>query len=217
MKTASRLVALLVCLGWIEHSSVEAQLIRQQVDNVGWQSGFSESFGLQWGLRGPNFQFQTGGPPLIPPFGPPVVPSSIGLGGPGGSLRLFGGQSSSQSVVGTSASVTTMNGVPGMIQDQTLRPFVTGFTPVVGAANTPLASIAHAREQTLSRISEAAANAKLEKLQRYLRRAERGEEQENRRMALANYRLALGMAPPSIANQIRQRMAWLKQTSAAPD
>lgn len=215
MTIVLRLALCLGCFSLILTSSVDAQLINQQVDRVGWQSGFSESFGLQWGLRGNNFQFQTGGPPLIPPFGPPVQPSSIGFNAPGGSLRLFGGQSSSQSIVGTSASVTTMNGVPGMIQDQSLRPFVTGFTPVVGAANAPLAPIAHARQQTLSRISDAAASAKLEKLQRYLRRAERGEEENNLRMAIANYRLAIGIAPPEIAAQIHRHVRGLKASREA--
>jgi hypothetical protein len=41
-------------------------------------------------------------------------------------------QGSTRSLTSTSASVTTMNGVPGFISATTLRPFVTGLIPVVG-------------------------------------------------------------------------------------
>lgn len=187
-------------------------LVGNQVGNTVGSSSFFESTGVAWSLRGPGFHAQFGGgPPLLPPFGPPLNASSVGVGfgggGVSGGLRLFGGQSSSSSLVGTSASVTTLDGAPGQIQSGAVRPFVTGFTPIVG--NYPVQpndGIAASRQTVLQSIAESKAAAQNVKLQRYLRRAERADSEGNLRMARANYRLALPLASPPLRAEIIRRL-----------
>ncbi len=55
--------------------------------------------------------------------------------GGGYHLNLFGGKGSNRSLTSTTPSVTVPNGFTGTIRDQTLQPFVTGITPVVGGYN----------------------------------------------------------------------------------
>lgn len=179
------------------------QLVTTGVGNSNLQSGFSESFGVDLSLRGNNFVFQQGGGPLLPAFGPPINPSRIGIGGPGGGLSIFGGQSSSRSITSQSASVTSLDGTPGSIVSQQLTPFVTGLTPVVGSQT---GAVAAARGETLRRISESQLASRDAKLRTYLRRAERAQESGNLRMARANYRLAFGLANFQLKQQIQNRV-----------
>ena len=144
-------------------------------------------------------------------FGPPINPSRITLPVPGGRLSIFGGQSSSRSIVSQSASVTTMDGVPGSIVSQQLTPFVTGVTPVVGGrgpggsglGSVPVAGSA-ATQQVVRRISESAAAKQNATLQRFLRRAELGQRRGNVRMMRANYRSAMRIADPATAARIAE-------------
>ena len=74
----------------------------------------------------------------IPPFGgfDPAAQGQLGFavrkGGGGFTLNLFGGKGSSRTLTNQTPSIVVPNGVPGVFADQTLRPFVTGITPVVG-------------------------------------------------------------------------------------
>jgi hypothetical protein len=191
--------------------NVNAQMVTQGVGNIGLGSGFGESFGVGWWLHGPNFDFRTGGPPLQVPFGPQVQPSSIGPGFVGnsfsGGLTLYGGQASTSSISGTSASVTSMDGFPGSIQSGTVRPFVTGFTPVVGQyPMPPIDPTAAIRQTQLDKIAWSKMKSQNERLQQYLERAERAEKSGDLKMARANYRRALMLASPELQLQIRDRM-----------
>ena len=187
------------------------QMVTTEVGNTNAQSGFGESVGVDWSIRGNNFFFNNGvgnqgAGPLLPPFGPPINPSRIGISGPNGSLSIYGGQSSSRSITSQSASVTTLDGYPGSIVSQQMTPFVTGITPVVGNQQN---AVAAARNETLRRISESESARQNSELRKYLRRAERGEESGNLRMARANYRLAFGLANARLRQQIEYRVANL--------
>ena len=108
-----------------------------------------------------------------------------------------------------SASLTTLDGVPGFISATVTRPFVIGFTPVVGGypeLHQQSNWAASLDQQTLSRIRQSQANLKNKSLQKYLRRAERAEKEGNKRMARANYQAAIGIAAEPLRSELRQRM-----------
>jgi hypothetical protein len=204
-------VALNLAAFFFAATPASAQMVTQNVGNIGLNSGFGESLGVGWWLQGPNFDFRTGGPPLQSPFGPQVQPSSIGTGFSGdgfsGGLTLFGGQASTRSISSTSASVTSMNGFPGSIQSGTVRPFVTGFTPVVGDyPMPPVDPTAAIRQAQLDSIALSKMKSQNKRLQQYLERAERAEKSGDIKMARANYRRALMLADPELQMQIRARM-----------
>ena len=212
-----------------------AQMVQTNIGNQNLNSDFSESFGVALpAFSQGNFSFNPGGLGLgapASPFGPPVNPSSIGVGFPGGGgLRLFGGQSSNRSNVSTTASLTTTDGVPGSIQAQTIRPFVTSFTPVVGGGGAFPPGIPYvgpprtldfspgaSMNQTIHRAAQTRAVMRQQietdsaAVRKYVKRAERGESIGNLRMARANYRLALRHANPPTAAQIQQRISQLGQ------
>ena len=142
----------------------------------------------------------------------PIAVTTIATATTAQSIRITGGQSSNRSITSQSASVTTMDGYPGQIVSQQLRPFVTGVTPVVGGRSAA-APIADSRHATLARISQSAAARSNAKLARYLRRAESATEKGNVRMARANYKLAYGIADPATRAAIQQLIAT---NSAAP-
>ena len=197
-------------------ASARSQPIATEVSVPTMAGGYSESLGVTLPpFRRGNFFFQPSpslaGPPLLPGFGPPVTPSTFQFG----RLRLTGGQSSRRFLGGTTAGVTTMDGVPGAIRSQTLTPFVTGLTPVVGTNRLgDTGDIGAAgRSATLSRIATANREADRQKLRQRLRRAERAEAKGDLRTARANYRSALPLAAPPLAATIRQRMLDLPQTA----
>jgi hypothetical protein len=99
-------------------------------------TSYYESVAVQWGLRGNGWFFNFGGPPPVPMFGgyDPGAGANFGFSGPRGYFNLTAAQGSSRSLVGTAPSVTVMNGGTGYFSDSVVRPFVTGFVPVVGAA-----------------------------------------------------------------------------------
>jgi hypothetical protein len=119
-----------------------------------------------------------------------------------------------------------MNGYPGSISSQTIRPFVTGFTPVVGnyaivadysGATQPLQASAEMSQQIgqqqISSLRQSQAALHNKKLDQYLLRAERAESEGNKRMARANYRGAIALASEPLRSQIQLR---LKQMMARP-
>lgn len=126
-------------------------------------------------------------------------------------------QSSNQSITSTSASVTSLDGFPASISSQTIRPFVTGITPVVSgyAYGVPTrdnssqqmfqANQQSQREYLRSRAA-ANANAKQERALQSAQRGWRAEQSGNLRQARANYRSALAAAQGPLRFQIMQRM-----------
>lgn len=100
---------------------------------------FYESNGINFGFDNGAIRFQQG-PPPIPQFGgyDPNAGANFGFSirGPGGAMN-FGislGQGSSRSISTTTPTVVVPNGGTAMLFDGSLRPFVTGFVPVVGSA-----------------------------------------------------------------------------------
>lgn len=126
------------------------------------QVGITDSFYENYGVGG--FGFRGGGPggsaffrrgPLgaAPAFGgfDPNAGANLGIGGGGfgggGGLNFGFAQGSSRSLVGQSASVMTPNGGGGAIFSGSVRPFVTGIFPVVGARPTWISPVQQALRQ----------------------------------------------------------------------
>ena len=199
------------CQGQMIHSSTPFQSIG---------SSYSEGGSVAWSLNGPNwFANFGGGGPLLPPFGPadPGGGLSGGFGfqggGVSGSLGFQFGQSSSQSNVSTTPSLTTTDGVPGSISSGVIQPFLTGFTPVVGdyaGATAPLDQAASFSQQLgaaqRSNLRQSQIELQDRKLAQYLQRFERAESEGNVRMARANYRLAVGIATEPLRSELQRRM-----------
>jgi hypothetical protein len=155
---------------------------------------------------------------LAPEFGgvPSGVSTGIGFRGVGfrgggfsGSLGLSLGQSSSRSITSTSASVTTLDGVPGFISDTVTRPFVTGFIPIVGDYPQPLdhqAIFAQQQQQAWNRARRSQENIRNRSLEKYLRRAYRAAEEGNKRMSRANFRRAIGIADEPFRSELKLQM-----------
>lgn len=227
------LIGLLVlgCLNLCIESS-SAQLINSEVpfQNLNISQGYSSS--INWSLRGQNWFANFGGDgPLLPPFGGVPdggISGGFGFGGGGvsGNLNFNFAQGSSRSNVSTTPSLTTTNGVPGSISSGTVRPFVTGFTPVVGnfavvsdysGATEPLRATAEISQQIsqqqISSLRQSQATLHNKKLEQYLLRAERAESEGNKRMARANYRGAIALAAEPLRSQLQFRM---KQMLARP-
>ena len=104
---------------------------------------FHENIGTSWSLQGKNWSMNFGGNNALPgaaPFGNAGGPGGgiqggVGFGGHGISGNIWGRmeQGSSRSLVSQTPSVTTFNGVPGMVSDTQQTPFVISTTPVVGS------------------------------------------------------------------------------------
>jgi hypothetical protein len=222
MRSQLFIVTLILC--WFSQP-VAAQLIHQTVPNQNIGSSFFENNGVQWNVNGPGFFANFGGGGAVPPFGnfDPNSGLRTGVGFAGGGLSsglgLNFSQGSSRSIVSQSASVTTMNGMPGYISDQIVRPFVTGVTPVVGgqtfySAMPPLPpsqeaafrDYQHAQMAALQQRQAEHQNAIQEKAQQTFERGLRAEEDGNLRMARANYRNALRTAVGTLRLEIMARM-----------
>ncbi len=154
-------------------------------------SGFQEQMGIRWSASGPNWSFRSGGLASVP----------------------FG-QSSDRSIVGVAPSLTVTPGVPGHFFSGQLSPFVTGVRPVVG--NSPVDVAANLqRQQQLSAMWAAAAEAHDQKLRQFLLRGQRAEEAGDLKMARANYRRAIAWAAPPLRLQIQQHLqAMLAEAQA---
>lgn len=116
---------------------------------VGVQDRFYEQVGVQWAVswRGSTDQsfFNFGGPSTaVPPFGGFRANSAARFGfgtlgnGAGASLNFTAAQGNSRTVTSAASSVTVANGAIGSFQNATIRPFVTGLVPIVGARSMPL-------------------------------------------------------------------------------
>ncbi len=198
-------------------TKANAQAINTTVPFQNLNSNFYESHSLGWFLRGPGwFANFGGGAPLQPPFAPPGAIGSglsggfgFGGGGVSGGLGFNFAQGSNRSISSTAASVTTMNGSPGGIQSGVIRPFVTGITPVLADYPTivdPSRVAAEVGAGQLSALRRSQAVRRSKKLDEYLRRAELGESEGNKRMARANYRSAIAIAPEPLRTQIRMHL-----------
>lgn len=126
-------------------------------------------------------------------------------------------QSSNQTITSTSASVTSLDGFPASISSQTIRPFVTGFTPVVSgyvygvptrdnSSQQMFQANQQSQREYLSARAAANANAKQERAFQSAQRGWRAEQSGNLRQARANYRSALAVAQGTLRFQIMQRM-----------
>lgn len=201
--------------------AVHGQMIYTETPFQRIGSSYSQGGSIGWSLQGPNwFANFGGGGPLLPPFGPADpgggLSGGFGFGGGGvsGQLGFQFGQSSSRSNVSTTPSLTTTDGYPGSISSGVVRPFVIGFTPVVGQldqATAPLQQAAAAQQQIGQSQRSALLKSQIElqdrKLAKYLQRAERAESDGNKRMARANYRLAIGIAAEPLRSELKRRMA----------
>ena len=215
--------AIVLILSGFLSTSARAQMVHTQVPLQTFNSGQSRGTSINWQIAGPNwFANFGGGGPLLPPFGgiPSGVSGGFGFGGGdvSGNLGFNFGQSNSQSFSSTTPSLTTMNGVPGSISFGTVRPFVTGFVPVVGdyaAATAPADQAAdygnQLADQQLSSLRQSQATYQNRKLTQYLQRAERAEQEGDIRMARANYRLAVGIAAEPLRSNLQQRMKQLSK------
>jgi len=119
------------------------------------------------------------------------------------------GQSSSRSLSSTSASVTTMDGVPGFIASTVTRPFVTCFMPIVGEYPQPFDAagyLAYQDQQRRTAIEQSRQQRQERTLQMYLNRAAHAEREGNVRMVRANYRRAIGLAGEPLKSVLKQRL-----------
>ena len=197
-------------------------MIQQSVPFQNLGSSFFENNGVSWNLRGPNFFANFGGGGLAPAFGnadPNAgLRTGVGFSGGGvqGSLGFNFSQGSNRSNVSTVPSVTSLNGVPGTITSQTLRPFVTGITPVVGGqalipmgtpAPNPTIQAYHAgQQQDLQRRLQANYARTQKKALEYFNRGLRAEEEGNLKMARANFRRALSTSQGTLRLEVQRHM-----------
>jgi hypothetical protein len=107
----------------------------------GVNDSFFEQFQLGWGFRGGGSigPLSFGGlSPALPPFGnfDPASGAGFGVARRWGNGEFFFNLSAAQgrrtSMTMTAPSMTLTNGVPGLLQDVSVRPFVTGLVPIVG-------------------------------------------------------------------------------------
>ncbi|MEO1617796.1 MAG: hypothetical protein AAFV88_18230 [Planctomycetota bacterium] len=223
-----KIVAVLTC--WLFCVvSAEAQPLTTGIPFQNFSDSYSEQIGVQWSLQGPGFFANFGGP-AIPAFGNPDPNSGLRTGfgfqrgGISGSLGLSFAQGSSRSSVSTTPSLTTMNGYPGSISSQTIRPFVTGITPVISGnslgnptrenvSNQMMESHQQSQAMYLQSRMQANVDAKQSRAQQAFDRAVRAEAEGNLKMARANYRRALAADQGILRQQILLRMrerGWVR-------
>jgi hypothetical protein len=108
-----------------------------------------------------------------------------------------------------------MNGVPGSFTSQTIRPFVTGITPIVGdyprfgaipGQGQQMSQAIGAQQAEFQRRATASHKARHQKALEYFNRGQRAEEEGNKKMARANYRLALRSAAGPLRMEVVKRM-----------
>ena len=160
----------------------------------------------------------------MPPFGnfdPNAgLRTGVGFGGGGvsGNLGLTFNQGSSRSISSTTPSLTTTNGYPGSITSQTMRPFVTGITPVVGGqvlmptqppqpiAQQTFNAYQQAQQNQIQQRAYAQADARQRKALEAFNRGQKAEAEGNLKMARANYRNALRGAQGELRFEIQKKM-----------
>ena len=197
----------------------DAQMIHTSAPFPSIGSSYFESNSIGWSIQGQNwFANFGGGGPLLPPYGGMPgggLSGGFGFGGGGlsGNLGFNFSQGSRQSISSTTPSLTTMNGFPGSMSSGVVRPFVTGFTPVVSdyPVVDPSQTTTQIGQQQLSSLRQSQAVRQNKKLDQYLRRAERAESDGNKRMARANYRGAIAIAPEPLRTQLQFRLKAMLQ------
>ena len=132
-------------------------------------------------------------------------------GGLSGSLNFNFSQSSSRTSGTTSAGVTTLDGYPGSFQSGTIRPFVTGVTPVVSNFQRRIQAQAAIGQHQLAELRQSQANLADQRLQSHLSRATSAEKDGDYRMAIANYKRAIGIAGNPLRFRLEQRITDLKE------
>lgn len=218
----SGLVATTACAQPMIHQSAPFQSLGQS---------YYEQNGVTWNFRGPGFFINNGTPLAIAPFGNPDPNAGLNTGigfqrGPySGNLGFSFNQGSSRTNVSTTPSVTTMDGVPGTITDQTSRPFVTSITPVVGGGfimpmQAPrnegaeqIRNYQYAQQVDLQNRMKAAQDAKQKKAYNDYLRGLEAEEEDDLKKARANYRRALQSATGQLRLEVMKRMRerrWLR-------
>lgn len=137
----------------------------------------------------------------------PVAVLGIAADGVSGRIDFRFSQSSNRS--SSTSSISSANGAPASFSSGVLRPFVTGVTPVVGdysAALSPLESSQRIGQQLfyqqIASLRRSQSVMKSRRLDEYLRRIERAEAKGNIRMARANYRSAIAIAPEPLRSQL---------------
>ena len=133
-------VAFAICFALVGVSNAQQVQVTTPLVNV--TDSFYENIGLNWGYQSNNpngFSFNFGSPnSTAPAFGgfDPSSQARFGFGTSTGggrlSFNLSAGQGSNRTVTSSAPTLTLQNGVPGSIQDVSVRPFVVGFTPIVG-------------------------------------------------------------------------------------
>ncbi len=209
--------AIALCLVAYAVTNLSAQMIQTQIPQQQFGSSYFERNGFQWNVGGPNFSFNSG-QPATPPFGnaDPNAGSRgrIGFGGGkvSGSLGFNFSQGSNRSISSSTPSLTTTNGYPGSFSSQTIRPFVTGITPVVGdyPRTTPAQQMSDAfRQRQASQLQEQRMKAAAKKQSKAYQQYKRGidaEQEGELQKARANYRLALGSATGELRQAVLKRL-----------
>ena len=99
-----------------------------------------------------------------------------------------------------------MDGFPGSIQSGTIRPFVTGFTPVVSTFPQPVDTESVQNLRQLAKLRQSQNELRDQRLQTLLQRIYQAESSGNVRMAHANYRSAIAMTNGLLQRQLKQNM-----------
>ena len=118
-----------------------------------------------------------------------------------------------------SPSITTMNGVPGSFSSTVVRPFVTGFVPIVGGypvIQDPGAVASHLGGQQLAALRKSQSNLEYKKLETYLRRAQRAARDGNKRMVRANFRSAIAIARDPLRTHLILQLKQLMNAKERP-
>ncbi len=216
-------------------SAVSAQQINTQVPFQTLNSSFFESTGVTWNLNGPGWFANFGGQ-TVPPFGNFDPNTGVQTGaafrgnGVNGNIAFNFAQGSNRSITSTTPSLTTTDGVPGSFQAQTIRPFVTGISPVIGGApivNYPSVqlgqipgqggqmanAVAQSQRADFQRRIARSNDVKQKKALEYFNRGQRAEVEGNKKMARANYRTALAHAQGElrmmVIGKLRQN-GWIR-------
>lgn len=212
----------LFCVSITDRVASAQSMIHTQTPLQQLGSSFYEQNGVQWSLQGPNFNANFGGAPVVAPFGNPDPNAGLrtgvgfGSGRTRGSLGLNFNQGSSQSISTTTPSLTTTDGFPGSISSGTVRPFVTGVTPIVSGSGyspqqlnppNPAFQNFHAyQNQYLQNRIQANYNAKQSKALEVFNRGQRAEAEGDLKKARANYRMAFGMSSGPLKVEVYKRM-----------
>lgn len=182
----------------LDRHAVFAQLIYQDATNNSLGASYFESHSVGGFLRGDNWFLNFGSGPSDP------VRSSRGRASDG--IRFNFSQGSLRTITSTSVGVTTMDGFPGSIQSGTIRPFVTGFTPVVSTFPQPVDTESVQNLRQLAKLRQSQNELRDQRLQTLLQRIHQAEASGNVRMAHANYRSAIAMTKGLLQRQLKQNM-----------